>query len=416
MLDADLNNIIRINQFRFFTDVMWLDWNGGRKQFAVISLAKKIHCNPIDEDNSNIRCEVKVIHPVSEFIISRYYFREYATMKKHSDNLIGFLNYIIKNRKALNITAFTDLKLSHGTKFLNYLGSEKKVSRGTVKLYERTLTNFYAFLSDKGLLNEVPKNKLIRKQDQWGKKFYESPFAGVIYPSYKLSKKEHAFPLKYFPLLLEIAIQELFMDKDISIWLNTILFSSLLYVDPRTAVETFLQTSAKRHSLRSPDTFTNRKSMKKALDYIAVGLNSGSIVYSRRLAQLILLLLSASIEKTIEIFHALGLEDKAELKFKVSLLTPICHKMPGVGLLIIRELLARGDIPGNIRLSLYTVLSVIRGGYIPDALELVEYLRRVETHPSGIRRLDRVLQNLYRAEKISKAGSGVDYISTNGMG
>lgn len=201
------NDIIPFHQFHFFTDVIWLDWYGGKKQFAVISLAKSINLNVSDGARS-VSSEVKIIHPVSEFIISRYYAREYATMKKHSDNLVGFLNYILRNRKSLNIAAITDLKLSHGTQFLNYLGREKKVSRGTVKLYERTLTNFYVFLSDKELLLEVSKSKFIRKQDQWGRKFYESPFAGVIYPGYKISKKEHAFPLRYFPLLLEIAILE----------------------------------------------------------------------------------------------------------------------------------------------------------------------------------------------------------------
>jgi hypothetical protein len=45
MVLIDSNEIVPFYQFRFFTDVIWLDWYGGKKQFAVVSLAKSMNLN-----------------------------------------------------------------------------------------------------------------------------------------------------------------------------------------------------------------------------------------------------------------------------------------------------------------------------------------------------------------------------------
>lgn len=201
-----ISNVISFNQYRFKTDVIWIDWYGDRKQFAVVSLAKTTLGE--EYNGKQTRTEISVIHPITEFIMSKYSARKYTTMKKHSDNLTSFLNYLLSYGRKLNIDTIKDLKLSHGTSFLTYLGSEKKVAKSTVKQYERTLTNFYVFLANKGLIPHIPASKFEKKKDQWGGSFYLSPFKGVIFPAPSKKAKEHAFPLKYFPLLLEIAILE----------------------------------------------------------------------------------------------------------------------------------------------------------------------------------------------------------------
>ncbi|MNW42689.1 hypothetical protein D3C74_198670 [compost metagenome] len=187
-------------------------------------------------------------------------------------------------------------------------------------------------------------------------------------------------------------LEQLFKDKDISIDVNTILFSNLLHSDPAVAVETFLKMD-KQYPLKSPIRLTTRHSMEQALGFIADGLKSSRIQYSKRLARLISLLLRTSIYKTLEVYHALDSKNALELRFKVSLLTPICHKLPESAILEIRYLLWN-DMPENIRISLYGVLSEFQGVYIPIVLEMMREQLWVEKSPAGIKRLKRSLSSL----------------------
>ncbi|MGR9048236.1 hypothetical protein ACQ4XT_06395 [Halobacillus faecis] len=190
-------SLLPMHKYEFFTDVMWVKWYGAEKKFALVSVRK------VNNENG---ATVKVIHPVSQFLLSRYSSHEHNTMKKYADCLVSFLNYIQQNKKRLNIDSFSQLEVSHGTEFLNYLGRERRVSNSTVRLYERTLTNFYVFLESKGLLPEIQSNEFVKKENQWGKKYYLSPFKGIVYPSSAKTKKEHIFPIQYLPLLLEISV------------------------------------------------------------------------------------------------------------------------------------------------------------------------------------------------------------------
>lgn len=201
------NKLLLMNQYKFCTDIIWINWyDNKKKKLAVISLAK---INYMEDINSTYKKnEVRIIHPTTEFLMYRYSSREYSTMKKHADNLVVFLNFLRKNSKDLKITSLCNLKISHGVDFLNYLGRERKVSKETVKQYERTLTNFYVFLSDKKILTNISNNTFELKENQWNKKYYLSPFKGVIYPEHASRRIEHVFPMNYFPLFLEIAILE----------------------------------------------------------------------------------------------------------------------------------------------------------------------------------------------------------------
>ncbi|EJS67793.1 hypothetical protein CN425_24820 [Bacillus cereus] len=147
--------VLPMYKFEFFTDIMWIDWYGDEKKFALISVRR------IDQESG---ATVKVIHPVSEFLLSKYASSKPNTMKKYADILVVFLNYIQKNRKHLKLDSLSGLKISHGIEFLNHLGTDVKVSNGTVRLYERTLTNFYVFLVTKGFLPETPLNQFVKNR------------------------------------------------------------------------------------------------------------------------------------------------------------------------------------------------------------------------------------------------------------
>jgi hypothetical protein len=193
----DSPDVLPFYKFEFFSDPIWIDWYGRtKKKFCLISIRRT---------NMATGEQVKIIHPVSEYILSRYSSREYNTMKKNVDNLIVFLNYLYNNNKKIGIALISELTLVHGRDFLNFIGLEKKLRKSTVQSYERTLTNFYVFLSDKGILETISKNEFQKVQGPWGK-YYLSPFKGVRYPAASKKKIEHAFPLQYLPLLLEISI------------------------------------------------------------------------------------------------------------------------------------------------------------------------------------------------------------------
>jgi integrase len=197
-----LNNLVPIYKYEFFTDVMWIDWYGeNKKKFCLISVRRI---------NIETGATVKVIHPISEYLLTRFSSLGPNTMKKCADNLVAFLNYLHTHYKELELTSLTELKVSHGVKFLNYLsqyGNSKgqTVNRGTLSLYNRYLTNFYKWLSDRGYLPEIPSSQFVKVEGPWGS-YFKSPFKGVIYPAPSRKKIEHALPLQYFPLLLEISV------------------------------------------------------------------------------------------------------------------------------------------------------------------------------------------------------------------
>ncbi len=194
--DDGINQVVPIYKFEFVPDVMWIDWYGEQKKFCLISVKKTI----IETGQ-----EFKVLHPISEYILSRYSSRRFNTMKKHSDNITAFLNYLYTNKKKLGLTSLSDLTFTHGTNFLNYISMEKKLNKNTVQTYERVITNFYVFLSTKGILATISPEEFQKVQGNWGK-YYLSPFKGVQYPTPSQRKKEHSFPLQYLPLLIEISI------------------------------------------------------------------------------------------------------------------------------------------------------------------------------------------------------------------
>ncbi|KMP76722.1 hypothetical protein TU62_06885 [Bacillus cereus] len=188
---------LQLENYKFFSIPVWLEWNTSskgditHKKFSIIGL----------KETSN---DIHITHPLSDFILSNWKYNAYNTQRKHCNNTVSFLNYLLTNKKLLGINTLKELKLVHGNDFLNNL-SRKERTVGTVKDVERTLTLFYIWLQKKGCLPKVNETLFIKKETYQGTSYFQSPFE-VIYPTKTGSKKEHMLPAKYIPLLLEIAV------------------------------------------------------------------------------------------------------------------------------------------------------------------------------------------------------------------
>ncbi|WP_242144681.1 MULTISPECIES: hypothetical protein [unclassified Bacillus cereus group] len=118
---------------------LWLKYRDSQseiKQHAVIVL-------------KNYKNNREIIHPITQFIFEKWKFRKYNTQKKHADNLVKFLNWILVIKKRVyKIYSLRDITTLHGSAFLNELTRQQK-TRGTVQSAERTLTEFYYYLAKK---------------------------------------------------------------------------------------------------------------------------------------------------------------------------------------------------------------------------------------------------------------------------
>lgn len=194
------NKIIKFDSneaIKFSTISVWIDYihfeNGDtqKKHFAVIGLK-----------NSDL--DIHIIHPISQFIMDNWKNKQYNTQRKHSNNVVQFLNFIVDKKKIYNITSLSDLNVNHGTEYLNYL-TTKGLKRSTVKDAERTLTQFYHWLSELEIIESLTELVSV-KEGEFGY-YLESPFH-PIYPKRSNREIEHTLPISYIPLLLEVAISE----------------------------------------------------------------------------------------------------------------------------------------------------------------------------------------------------------------
>jgi len=212
-----VNNIICLNKdqsVKFSTISIWIDYifhsNGGveKKHFAVVGL-------------KNTDLDIHIIHPISQFITDNWKNKQYNTQRKHANNVVQFLNYLVDNRKKLNISTLCDLSIVHGTQYLNDLAL-RGVKRSTVKDAERTLTNFFYWLIKIDVISNIPKNAFEKKETHLGM-YFESPFE-PLYPSTTKKEIEYTLPISYIPLLLEVAIS---VAKPIALGLYFQLFGGI---------------------------------------------------------------------------------------------------------------------------------------------------------------------------------------------
>lgn len=103
----------------------------------------------------------------------------------------------------MKIKNLTELTISHGSAYLNWLGTNK-VSKDTVKDAERTLVHFYTWGINKLLFLKVSLIDFKQEKNEYNTLYYKSPFT-VVYPKKKIKEIEHILPFEYIPLFLEIA-------------------------------------------------------------------------------------------------------------------------------------------------------------------------------------------------------------------
>lgn len=212
-----IRNIVNFDKneyIKFSTISIWIDYvfhNNGdvdKKHFAVIGLKET-------------ELDIHVIHPISQFVLDNWKNKQYNTQRKHANNVVQYLNYLVDNKRKLKISSLQDLNISHGTAYLNNLAF-KGVNKSTVKDAERTLTQFYYWMAKIDVIPLIPENILEKKVTQLGT-YFESPF-NPLYPSKSIKRIEHTLPISYIPLLLEVAIA---VAKPIALGLYFQLFGGL---------------------------------------------------------------------------------------------------------------------------------------------------------------------------------------------
>lgn len=190
-------------------------------------------------------------------------------------------------------------------------------------------------------------------------------------------------------------LADLFLSKDISTDLNSIIFSSLIFKDPRLAVYTFVQAPEKKHAMKSPRNFTTHKSMENAFGIIVEDFASGDLPISKPLKRLIHLLLIASHEKTVEFYQLLSIRNAKQAKFKISLLISISHINPGFAFAEIKEILQQ-NLSGRLKIKLYGVLMGFDEKFIPQIIRLIEDIKQKEENPAVQSKLAEVINALTR--------------------
>lgn len=189
--------ILHGSKFKFRTDSVWLDWKQEKnnsftnKQVAIICL-------------HNTEDQMDVIHPLTDFIFRNWRYSSYNTQRKHALNITTFLNFLLEKHKKYGISSLMDLEISHVELYLNFL-TESGKARESVKGVERTLSLLYRFLAKHDCLPKVAPSCFTSYTNLDGKEILVSPFKNVIFPVKTKSAREHTFPLKYLPILFEIA-------------------------------------------------------------------------------------------------------------------------------------------------------------------------------------------------------------------
>ncbi len=184
---------LKKDDVKFVSVPIWIDYvfyNDGKiekKQVCLIGI-------------KNPELNIHSIHPLTEFIMYFWQNKEFNTQKKHSNNIVKFLNYLMRNYKSLKLNSIYNLQLRHGNLYLNSL-TEEGLKKETIKNAEQTLAYFYKWLQE-NFKTDLPI--ITFKQGRFGD-FIDSPFS-PIYPENQPKNIEHAFPTSYIPLFFEVAI------------------------------------------------------------------------------------------------------------------------------------------------------------------------------------------------------------------
>jgi len=87
-LDKNVIHLDKNQHIKFVTVPVWMDYifhkNGEieKRHLAVIGL-------------KNTELDVHVIHPISQFIMDNWKNKQFNTQRKHANNIVQFLNYLV---------------------------------------------------------------------------------------------------------------------------------------------------------------------------------------------------------------------------------------------------------------------------------------------------------------------------------
>lgn len=205
MLIAKENNILSFNQditdkIKFIMHPVWIRIGRDsrkapiQKQHATLAIKTSITNQP-------------VMHPLTDFIFSKWKHKSYNTMKIHAQNLAVFLNFLLKKQKSYKLYSLEHLHFEHAISFLNNLTLEGK-SRATVLSYRRTITEFYIYLSKNNLISTLSTSNehLINSQNPIVN-YIKTQFENIIIPSSEKNNIEHDIPHIYILRFLEITFE-----------------------------------------------------------------------------------------------------------------------------------------------------------------------------------------------------------------
>ncbi|NOU86746.1 hypothetical protein GC102_13310 [Paenibacillus sp. LMG 31460] len=192
-MSTELIEFGRQIQYKFKADSIWVNWDrNSKRQLAMICVY-------------DVTNKTDVIHPLTDFIYSKWRYNSYNTQRKHTVNVVAFLNHLLEDRNDRHINSLVDLEIAHGERYLNDLNMRGN-ARESIKGVERTLSAFYRYLNKHESLPKVSSSEFETYLNEYGKVVHISPFRNVIFPSKINTSIEHNFPSRYLPLLFETAI------------------------------------------------------------------------------------------------------------------------------------------------------------------------------------------------------------------
>ncbi|HFK1428719.1 MULTISPECIES: site-specific integrase [Bacillus] len=177
-----------------------------------ISIGRNVQGKPIQKKHATLAIKTfmtkhAIIHPLTDFIFSKWKHRNYNTMKIHTQNLAVFLNFLLRKQKNYKLYSLEHLNYEHAICFLNNLTLEGK-SRATVLSYRCTIKEFFIYLSKNNLNNTLSTSNehLISSKNSIAD-YISTQFESIIVPSPEKSNIEHDIPHIYILRFLEIVFE-----------------------------------------------------------------------------------------------------------------------------------------------------------------------------------------------------------------
>lgn len=139
----------------------------------------------------------EVIHPVNDFILHYWRYREYNTMAANAHRVVSFLNLAFFG-ETNNINHLSQLTKQHLTDFLNSL-SIKGNKKSTVQHYRKTLVLLYQYLYNNNILQNFQEEEILN---------LDNNLNGIIYNTNTISNQIHEFKTELILPFIEFAFYE----------------------------------------------------------------------------------------------------------------------------------------------------------------------------------------------------------------